>query len=341
MRLAKWQGLGNDYLIIEESALPSTLTPEIIGLLCDRHLGVGSDGILLHAAPTGAVPGAVARMRVFNPDASEPEMCGNGIRQFARYLAEQGTVTDTEFVVETLAGPIKPRLLPDGTVRVDMGRARFRSDNVTPEAGGTATAGPTGAVSPGPTDAVRPGGAAAGDVVDAELEAAGRRYRFTFVDVGNPHCIIVVDDPATFDVAGVGAVIERHPFFPNRVNVEFIAVEPDGSVRMRVWERGVGETQACGTGATAVGAACVRLGLTASPVLVHLLGGDLTIEVEPGRGTEAGAGEPAGAAAGPMRSAPGGADLRVFMTGPAEKVFDCDLSPALLSRLGWPATQNS
>jgi len=338
MRLAKWQGLGNDYLIIEESALPSSLTPEIIGLLCDRHLGVGSDGILLHAAPSGAVPGAVARMRVFNPDASEPEMCGNGIRQFARYLAEQGTVTDTEFVVETLAGPIKPRLLPDGTVRVDMGRARFRSDNVTPEAGGTATAGPTGAVSPGPTDAVRPGGAAAGDVVDAELEAAGRRYRFTFVDVGNPHCIIVVDDPATFDVAGVGAVIERHPFFPNRVNVEFIAVEPDGSVRMRVWERGVGETQACGTGATAVGAACVRLGLTASPVLVHLLGGDLTIEVEPG--AEAAAGDPAGAAAGPMRSAPG-ADPRVFMTGPAEKVFDCDLSPALLSRLGRPAAHTS
>jgi len=341
MRLAKWQGLGNDYLIIEESALPSALTPEIIGLLCDRHLGVGSDGILLHAAPSGAVPGAVARMRVFNPDASEPEMCGNGIRQFARYLAEQGTVTDTEFVVETLAGPIKPRLLPDGTVRVDMGCARFRSDNVAPEAGGVATAGPTDAVSPGPTGAVRPGPAAAGDVVDAELEAAGRRYRFTFVDVGNPHCIIVVDDPATFDVAGVGAVIERHPLFPNRVNVEFIAVEADGSVRMRVWERGVGETQACGTGATAVGAACVRLGLTASPVLVHLLGGDLTIEVEPGQGAEAAAGDPAGAAAGLTGSAPSGADPRVFMTGPAEKVFDCDLSPALLSRLGRPAAHTS
>ncbi|MBN1631229.1 MAG: diaminopimelate epimerase, partial [Thermoleophilia bacterium] len=314
MRLAKWQGLGNDYLIIEESALPSALTPETIGLLCDRHLGVGSDGILLHAAPSGGVPGAVARMRVFNPDASEPEMCGNGIRQFARYLAERGEVSGPEFVVETLAGPIKPRLLPDDTVRVDMGRARFRSDNVAPEAGD--------------------------DVVDAALEGGGHRYHFTFVDVGNPHCVILVDDPTSFDVAGVGPVVERHPLFPNRVNVEFIKVEPDGSVRMRVWERGVGETQACGTGATAVGAACVRLGLTASPVLVHLLGGDLTIEVEPGQGAEAGAGDPAGAAAGRTGSASSG-EPRVFMTGPAEKVFDCELSPALLSRLGWPAAHTS
>ncbi|MBN1632167.1 MAG: diaminopimelate epimerase, partial [Thermoleophilia bacterium] len=238
MRLAKWHGLGNDYLIIEESALATALTPEGIGLLCDRHLGVGSDGILLHTAPTGQIPGAVARMRVFNPDGSEPEMCGNGIRQFARYLAEKRLVTEPEFTVETLAGPIRPRLLDDGTVRVDMGLARFRSDSVAPEALGVAPA-------PGP----------GGDVVDGVLEAAGRRYRFTFVDVGNPHCIIPVDDPATFDVEGVGAIIERHPFFPNRVNVEFITAAPDGGVRMRVWERGVGETQACGTGATAVGAA--------------------------------------------------------------------------------------
>jgi len=212
VKLAKWQGLGNDYLIVEEAALPAPLTRETIGLLCDRHLGVGSDGILLKTEPTGAVPGAVARMRVFNPDGGEPEMCGNGIRMFARYLAGVGAVVGREFTVETLAGPITPRLLNDGAVRVDMGRARFRSDSVAPE--------------------VAPGGA---DVVDAVLQAAGVDYRFTFVDVGNPHCVIFVDDPATFDVAGVGPVIERHPFFPNRVNVEFICVEVDGSIRMRVW----------------------------------------------------------------------------------------------------------
>jgi diaminopimelate epimerase len=156
-----------------------------------------------------------------------------------------------------------------------------------------------------------------GDIVDAVIEAAGREYRFTFVDVGNPHCVVLVDDPASFDVAGVGALIERHALFPNRANVEFIHVEPDGSVRMRVWERGVGETQACGTGASAVGAACVRLGLATSPVLVHLLGGDLTIEVD-------------------EDGVSGGARPRVFMTGPAEEVFTCELASDLQRRLRWP-----
>lgn len=324
MKLAKWQGLGNDYLIVEESALPAPLTPEAIGLLCDRHLGVGSDGILLRTEPTGAVPGAVARMRVFNPDGGEPEMCGNGIRMFARYLAATGTVVACEFTVETLAGPITPRLLEDGAVRVDMGRARFRSDNITPE---IAPGVPRGVADEarGASDAAGPaeGSAGAADVVDALLRADGVDYRFTFVDVGNPHCVILVDDPATFDVAGVGPVVEHHPYFPNRVNVEFIRVEADGSVRMRVWERGVGETQACGTGATAVGAACVRLGLATSPVLVRLPGGDLTIEVEGGAET----GAPAGSEG-----------LQVFMTGPAEEVFTAEPSPELLRRLGWPAS---
>lgn len=304
MKLSKWHGLGNDYLIVEESALPMVLTPDSIGLLCDRHLGVGADGILLHTGPTGAVPGAIARMRIFNPDGSEPEMCGNGIRMFARYLVSTGAVAGPEFVVETLAGAIRPRLSNDGTVRVDMGCASFRGANVAPEAG-----------------------VGGGDVVDAVLEAGGCEYRFTFVDVGNPHCVIVVDDPGAFDVAGVGAIIERHPLFPNRVNVEFIRVEPDGSVRMRVWERGVGETQACGTGATAVGAACVRLGLAASPVLVHLLGGDLTIEVED---------QAPASTTGGVSAVESGGGYRVFMTGPAVEVFECALSSELLSRLEWP-----
>ncbi len=316
MRLAKWQGLGNDYLVVEESALPGPLSTEVIGRLCDRHLGVGADGILLRTQPTGAVPGAVARMRVFNPDGGEPEMCGNGIRIFARYLALSGAATEPEFTVETLAGAVRPRLLDDGTVRVDMGKARFRSANIIPA----------------PAEGL-PG---EGDVVDVPLTAAGRDYRFTFVDVGNPHCVIQVDDPAGFDVAAVGAVIERLPIFPNRVNVEFVRVEPDGSVRMRVWERGVGETQACGTGATAVGAACVRLGLAESPMLVHLLGGDLVIEVAAPGGPD---GDGA-VATGHDASAAGGG-WRVFMTGPAEEVFSCTLSGELLHRLGWPAHDDS
>jgi diaminopimelate epimerase len=290
VKFAKWHGIGNDYIILEEESLPAALDQAAVRAICDRHTGVGSDGILLLGRPSGTVTGAVARMRVFNPDGGEPEMCGNGIRIFAKYLAATGQVQATEFVVETMAGAIRPRLLPDGGVRVDMGVARFASGSIAPELAGA-------------------------DVVAASLVAGDREYRFTFVDVGNPHCVIVVDNPASFDVAGVGSLIERHPLFPNRVNVEFIRVLPDGSVQMRVWERGVGETQACGTGATAVGAACVRLGLAASPLLVHLLGGDLTIEVE--------AGDP----------------FRVFMTGPAEQVFTGRLSADIVRRLGWPATR--
>ena len=314
MMLAKWHGLGNDYLVVEESDLPAPLTTAAIVLLCDRHLGVGSNGILLRSAPTGAVPGAVTRMRIFNPDGSESEMCGNGIRIFARYLAASGAAAEPEFTLETLAGAITPRLLEGGTVRVDMGRARFRS----------------GSIDTSLVAATAPDG-----VVDAVLEALGRSYRFTFVDVGNPHCIIQVDDPAEIDLPTVGGAIEKHPLFPNRVNVEFIHAEADGSVRMRVWERGVGETQACGTGATAVGAASVRLGLASSPVTIRLLGGDLVIEVE---APDAGAAGPGAGAAGPGEE---GADgLRVFMTGPAEEVFTCELSAELLRRLGWPAPAN-
>ncbi len=306
MKLAKWHGLGNDYLVVEESDLPAPLTADAIVLLCDRHRGVGSDGILLRCAPTGAVPGAVTRMRVFNPDGSESEMCGNGIRIFARYLAAIGAVAGPEFTVETLAGPITPRLLEGEDVRVDMGRARFQSGNIDTSL--VAATAPDG-------------------VIDAVLEALGTTFRFTFVDVGNPHCVIRVDDPAQIDLPTVGGAIEKHAVFPNRVNVEFIHAEADGSVRMRVWERGVGETQACGTGATAVGAAAVRLGLTCSPVTVHLLGGDLVIEVEASSVGATGSGE-----------APGG--LRVFMTGPAEEVFTCELSEDLLRRLDWPAPAN-
>jgi diaminopimelate epimerase len=303
MKLAKWHGLGNDYLVVEESALARPLTTEAIVLLCERHRGVGSDGVLLRCDVTGAFPDAVSRMRIFNPDGSESEMCGNGIRIFARYLVATGAVSGSEFVIETLAGPITPRLLEGGAVRVDMGLARFRGVGIHEDlAGATAPDG----------------------VVDAVLTASGSRYRYTFVDVGNPHCVIPVDEPAQIDLPRIGGAIERHPLFPNRTNVEFIRAESDGSVSMRVWERGVGETQACGTGATAVGAASVRLGLASSPVRVRLLGGDLLIEV---RGTG-----DAGAADIGL-----GDGLRVFMTGPAEEVCTCKLSDELLRRLDWPA----
>ncbi|NLE74703.1 MAG: diaminopimelate epimerase [Actinobacteria bacterium] len=290
MQFAKWEGLGNDYILLEEEALPAPLTVRTIGMLCDRHTGIGSDGILLRCPPTGAVPEAVARMRIFNPDGSEPEMCGNGIRQFARYLRSRELVTDDEFVVETLAGPIRPSLPADGRVRVDMGVARFMSPAV---------------------NSALLGLHADREVVSVPFKFAENLepFTFTFVDVGNPHCIIPVADPEQTPLETLGPLIENHALFPKRVNVEFIAVLPDGAVRMRVWERGVGETRACGTGATAVGAAAIRLGLASDPVVVRLNGGDLEIEM---------AGEG-----------------RVVMTGPAGEVFVGTVAQDLRDRLGW------
>ncbi len=286
MRFAKWQGLGNDYIIIEEGDLPGMPSPVQTSLLCDRHFGVGADGLLIHCRPTGSMEDAVARMRIFNPDGSEPEMCGNGIRMFARYLQERGIIGAGEVVVETLAGPIRPRVLDDGRVRVHMGVARLKSDAIDASAWE-------------PID----------EVVARDLVADGTSYRFTFVDVGNPHCVIPVDDVSAVAIEKIGPRIETHPIFPRRANVEFIQPESDGSITMRVWERGVGETQACGTGATAVGVAAVRLGLAASPVIVHLPGGTLEIEVAD--------------------------DLQVVKTGSAEAVFAGEFSRRMLDRLGW------
>ncbi len=292
MEFAKWEALGNDYLIIDEADLPCSLTAHSINLLCDRHRGIGSDGILLLCAVTGAVPGAVARMRIFNPDGSEPEMCGNGVRQFARYLQGRGLVAGSEFTVETLAGPIRPSLLADGRVRVDMGEARFGGEAIDH----TLLDLPEGA------EVVSIPFVFRGDALEVAAD-------ITFVDVGNPHCVIPVADPETVALEVVGPLIERHPLFPRRVNVEFISVLPDGAVRMRVWERGVGETQACGTGATAVGVAAVRLGMAADPVVVRLNGGDLEIAVA--------------------------GDGHVIMTGPATEVFTGVIADELKGRLGW------
>ena len=311
MDFAKWEGLGNDYLILEENALPKPLAHRSIALLCDRHRGIGADGILLHCPPSGAVPEAAARMRIFNPDGSEPEMCGNGIREFARYLHLRGLVERDEFVVETLAGAIRPRLLGGDRVRVDMGRVSFTGPGVDTGRLGLAPGQEVVAApyrfrldSRGPAS---PPSSAAGPA--PQPTSVDPPQEFTFVDVGNPHCVICVADAEAVPLEIWGPLIEHDPLFPARVNVEFVSLLPDGGVRMRVWERGVGVTQACGTGATAVGAAGVRLGLAQSPVRVELDGGELTIEVEEGG--------------------------RIFMTGPATEVFTGTIAPDLERRLGW------
>jgi len=278
VRFSKWQGLGNDYIVLHREELPWELTDARIRVLCARDVGIGSDGILLIG------PGSAAgrfELRIFNPDGSEAEMCGNGVRMVARKLRMEGSIDGDTVVLETPAGDIVPTLLDDLMVRVDMGRARF---------GGEKLALPVE------------------EAVAQPLQAAGRSFTFTFVDVGNPHC--VVESPWPLDLVPLGEVgpmIETHRYFPERTNVEFVAVTDEHAAAMRVWERGAGETSACGTGATATAAALVRLGHCRSPVTVRLPGGEIVVDVEP--------------------------DGRVFMTGPAEEVYHGDCSGEFLSRL--------
>lgn len=265
-------GLGNDYVYVDlfRSGEPSWDPAEMACQISDRHFGVGGDGLIL------ILPSSQAdfRMRMFNADGSESEMCGNGMRCFAKYVYEAGYTTETSFSVETGAGIIRPEVFPENgrvtRIKVDMGEPRLDRANI-PMVGEGARA------------------------IDEILAVDGQDLRITAVSMGNPHCVIFVRDVVATDVAGLGALIERNPLFPNRTNVEFVEVESPAEVSMRVWERGSGITLACGTGACASGVAGVLTGRTGRRVLVHLVGGDLEVEW--------------------------GADNHVYLTGPAVEVF--------------------
>ena len=250
MRFEKWQALGNDYVIVEAAQLPWELTPARVRGLCDRHRGIGSDGVLLLSPPDGE--GYVARLRIFNPDGSEAELSGNGARQAVLYLRRRGWTDARAFSVQTAAGEIRPTITGETTCTLDMGRARLRSPDF-----------PSG-----------------GDDGRGTLEAGGRTWSFQHVSVGNPQCAIFVDgdELERLDVAAIGPEIERHRLFPNRTNISFVrAVEPS-VVRARIFERGVGETLSSGTGASGAAVAHVLRG-GESPVTVRLDGGELEVDV--------------------------------------------------------------
>jgi diaminopimelate epimerase len=251
MRFEKWQALGNDYVIVEAAALPAPLTAPAVRALCDRHTGIGADGVLLLQAPDE--PGFVARLRIFNPDGSEAELSGNGAREAIMYLRHRGWTDREQFSIQTVAGEIRPTILSDTTCRVDMGRAKLRSRDF-------------------------PGGAADGT---GAVEAGGRTWRFQHVSIGNPQCAIAVasvDELEALDLSAIGPVIEHAPLFPHRTNVSwFCALEPS-MIRARIFERGAGETTASGTGASGAAVAHVLRGGD-SPVTVRLDGGELEVEV--------------------------------------------------------------
>jgi diaminopimelate epimerase len=282
----KWQALGNDYVIVEASRLPFALTSPRIRAICAPHTGVAADGILVLSEPDDS--GYVARLRIFNPDGSEAELSGNGAREAVLYLRRHGWTDADSFAIQTAAGDIRPRIISETECAVDMGRAYLQS----------------------------PGYPAGGRDGRGELIAGGRTWRFQHVQVGNPQCAIRVTDQReleSVDLEAIGPEIEHHELFPNRTNVSwFTELDPDPArggrarIRARIFERGVGETHASGTGATGAGVAHVLRGGD-SPVIVVLDGGELEVQV--------------------------GEDLRVTLTGPAAPVFRGTLADEFVKEL--------
>jgi diaminopimelate epimerase len=278
---SKYEGLGNDFILIDDrdKSEPS-LTPEQAERLCHRHFGVGGDGVIFALQPSSDAYDF--KMRIYNSDGSEPEMCGNGIRCLAQFLKDLGQDSST-YQIQTLAGTIVPVMNDDGTITVDMGEPILQASKVP------TTLAPN----------------ADGDsVVEQSYDCNGKTWQISAVSMGNPHAIIFVDDLNDIDFASDGPALEKADAFPAKTNVEFVQVVSDNHLRMKVWERGAGPTLACGTGACALTVAAIRAGKiprsrddnTSNRVRVTLPGGDLFIEWRE-------------------------SDNKVYMTGPATFCF--------------------
>ncbi len=272
LKFTKMHGAGNDFVVLDGVRQQIRLAPEQLRLLADRHFGVGCDQILL--VETAQHPEADFRYRIFNADGGEVEQCGNGARCFVRFVLDQGLTHQREITVETRGGLISPRLEQDGRVTVDMGPPIFEAARI-----------------PFDTDS---------DAVIQPLEVGGETVQISALSMGNPHAIQVVEDVEQAPVATQGKLIERHPRFPNRVNAGFMQVLDRGHIRLRVHERGAGETLSCGTGACAAVVAGIRRGLLDNCVQVATRGGMLDI-------------------------AWAGDNAPVMMTGPAITVFEGEM----------------
>ena len=274
---AKMHGAGNDFVVLDglRGELPALVgsglaLDELARRLLDRRLGIGGDQLLI-AWPSSA---ADFRMEIFNPDGSRAEMCANGIRAFTKWLRDRGYSARDELAVETLGGVVRPRWAGRDLVTVDMGLPVFAPERIPTRLGAPGT----------------------GPVLDAPLEVDGARWQVSSVSMGNPHAVLFVDDVETAPVASLGPRIERHPAFPNRVNVEFVERVDRTRLRQRTWERGTGETLACGSGACAVAVVSILRGVADRELTIALRGGELRI-------------------AWPAN------DASVIMTGPATEVY--------------------
>jgi len=277
LRFVKMHGAGNDFVVVDgaKEKIPEDRLGPTAVRVCDRHFGIGADGLIL------VLPSRVAnfRMRIFNPDGSEAEMCGNGIRCFAKYVFDRKMHQDVVLTVETLGGVKTLKLNAVGgkvlTVRVDMGEPRLLRSEIPMR------------------------GDRGSKVISEPLRVGGKKIEVTCVSMGNPHCVTFVDDVDHYPVEKIGPLIENHPSFPARTNVEFVEVVSRDEIKMRTWERGAGETLACGTGSCASLVAASLNDKTGRKAVVHLRGGDLLIEWA--------------------------GNNRLFMTGPAEEVFEGNL----------------
>jgi diaminopimelate epimerase len=277
MKFTKMQGAGNDYVYVncfeETVANPQNVAIQV----SNRNFGIGSDGLIL-IMPSDK---ADVAMRMFNSDGSESEMCGNGVRCVAKYAYDHGIVSRKEITAEAGAGILTLLMVAGGDgkiekVRVNMGPPRLTRGEIPMT------------------------GDASAKVIAEPLTILDRTFQITCASMGNPHCVIFVDDVAHFPVSTYGPVIETHELFPRRTNVEFVQIISRSEVRQRTWERGAGETLACGTGSSAVTAACVLNGLTEKRLLNHLSGGDLEMEWAE--------------------------DGNIYMTGPAVEVFTGEIN---------------
>jgi diaminopimelate epimerase len=276
LKFTKMHGAGNDVIVVDAIHQHVDLSPEQWRRLADRRFGIGADQILVVERPVSA--GVDFRYRIFNSDGSEVEQCGNGARAFARFVSDKGLSGETSIRVETMKGIIAPRLEADGSVTVDMGAPRLDPAEV-------------------PFDAAGIEGRAEGEDTTWPLSVDGKTVFVSVVSMGNPHAVQVVDNVDTAPVETMGPAIETHARFPNKVNAGFMQVVDRHHVKLRVFERGAGETLACGTGACAAVVAGIRRGLLDSPVRVSARGGELSI-------AWAGVGQP------------------VYLSGPAVTVFE-------------------
>ena len=272
LKFTKMQGIGNDFVVIDGFSQPVKLQPEQIHQIADRHFGVGFDQLLLVGKPENS--DVDFSYRIFNADGGEVEQCGNGARCFVRFVHDKALTRKTEIRVQTASGIIAPRLEDNGLVTVNMGMPRFMPTEI-------------------PFIAELP-------ALVYPLDVAGSEINISAISIGNPHAVQIVDNVDSAPVASQGPMIEAHPRFPQRVNAGFMQIVDAHHIRLRVYERGCGETLACGTGACAAVVAGIRLGKLESPVNVVTRGGELTISWA-------------------------GENTPVWMTGPAETVFEGEI----------------